>query len=105
MGLLDGWTLDPNDPGTSGGGLLNPKALPLLYAAAAAGQAATPSRLPVPLGSVMGQIAGGIGAGTQAGQQGLLSQQELINRQNQNALGALTLQGYRRLQQNAGGNT
>lgn len=107
MGLLDGWSLDPNDPASSGAGtgsLLNPKMLPLLYAAAAAGQAATPSRLPVPLGSVMGQIAGGLGAGMQAGQQGQLSQQELYGRQTQNALNALTLRGYQRLQQENGGN-
>jgi hypothetical protein len=110
VGLLDGFsgfydpsTSDPNSGGVAGS-LLNPRMLPLLYAAAAAGQAATPSRLPVPLGSVMGQIAGGLGAGMQAGQQGLLSQQELYGRQTQNALNALTLRGYQRLQQDTGGN-
>ena len=108
MGLLDGWGFDPTstDPSSSGvaGSLLNPKMLPLLYAAAAAGQAAAPSRLPVPLGSVMGQIAGGVGAGMQAGQQGQLSQQELYGRQIQNALNTLTLRGFQRLQSENGGN-
>src|SRR6202049_926497 len=106
MGLLDGWGFDPNNSNSSGvsGSLWTPNMLPLLYAAAAAGQAAAPSRLPVPLGSVMGSIAGGLGAGTQAAQQALLSQQDLYGKQTQNALNALTLKGYQRLQQDNGGN-
>src|ERR1700681_12012 len=106
MGLLGGWSFDPNNRSSSGvsGSLLNPNLLPLLYAAAAAGQAAAPNRLPVPLGSVMGSIAGGLGAGTQAAQQALLSQQDLYGKQTQNALNALTLRGYNRLQQDTGGN-
>jgi hypothetical protein len=112
MGLLDGWGFNNSDSnnllgapnGGGGGSLLNPSTLPLLSMAAALGNAARPSRLPVPLGSVFGDAAGGLAAGIQAGQQGQLSQQELYGRQIQNALNALTLRGYNRLQQDTGGN-
>jgi hypothetical protein len=71
--------VDPSGGGASlfgspfGGGM----SLPLLYMAAAAGQAATPSRLPVPFGSVLGNVAGGLAQGIGASQEQALRNQQI----------------------------
>jgi hypothetical protein len=73
-GLLDALTGSSTDPTTLyGGGLLSPDQKQavayrgLLAAAGALGQAAMPSRMPVPIGAVLGSAASAMGAAQDTG--------------------------------------
>lgn len=74
----------------------NPNTMGLLGAMAGLGQAAMPSRLPVPLASVFGQAASGFAQGAQAAQ----AYQKAAT---ENALQKLTLQGWQNYMNAMGG--
>lgn len=74
----------------------NPNTMGLLGAMAGLGQAAMPSRLPVPLASVFGQAASGMAQGAQAAQ----AYQKAAT---ENALQKLTLQGWQNYMNAMGG--
>lgn len=90
---------DPNaiqPTGPNSGGLFgaDPRALGLI---AGLGQAAAPSRMPVPMGLALAGAASGLLGGQNSLQDQALRQQQIRGLTTQNDLGDLTLQGYRNL--------
>lgn len=74
----------------------DPNTMGLLGAMAGLGEAAMPSRMPVPIGAVLGKAASGLAQGAQAAQAYQKAQQE-------NALQKLTLQGWQNYMNAMGG--
>jgi hypothetical protein len=72
---MSGSTSDPNQGGMAG--MIDPQTMMLLGAAQGFGQAAMPSRMPVPFGAALGMAAGGVAQGARDAQAMQLQQQQV----------------------------